>query len=95
MGIAAPLAAAQSGTLLTIIVTGDDLSYNGQARFEYSLDSGGKTVMTDSVTGPVYPAIWLAVFPITAPAPGQYVLQGAIRRGQNTTSVVIAHLVVF
>ena len=97
IGIAAPIAAIESGSALNILMTGDDMNYYGQARFEYSLTSGGTTVMADSVSGPAYPGIWLAVFPVTAPAPGRYLLQGAIRSGQTlaTSSVVTGQLIIF
>jgi hypothetical protein len=95
IGIAAPMAAVASGSELMIIMTSDDLSFNGLARFEYTLDAGGKTVMTDSVTGPVYPAIWLAVFPIVAPAPGLYILQGAIHISKTLDTNVIGQLIVY
>jgi hypothetical protein len=95
VGMAAPLVGVESGSRLTIIMTGDDLSDSGQARFEVSLNSGGKTVWTDSVTGPVYPAIWLSVFSLTAPAAGRYEVQGAIRTGKTSSSVVTGQLIVF
>ena len=97
VGIAAPLAVVESGSALTILLTSDNLSYWGQGSFTYSLVSGGKAVLTDSVAGPVYPAIWLAVFPINAPAPGRYILEGVVRTGPGfaTKTVVLGQLIVF
>jgi len=97
VGLAAPLGAVDSGTALTISLSGDNLSYDGQASFQYNLVSGGTTVMTGSVAAPVTPGIWLAQFPINAPAPGRYLLQGIIWTGANLTTktVIISQLMVF
>ena len=98
MGVAAPVAAVESGSPLTIVLTGDDLSYEGNGSFQFNLISGGTTVMTGSTgTISVYPSIWLAQFPINAPAPGRYVLEGIIWTGASLTTktVVIGQLIVF
>jgi hypothetical protein len=85
--IALPLGAVNSGGTVTIVVTGDDLFYGGTASFTYNIKANPTVapVSTGTVSGTVAPGIWYAKFPITAPAPGQYVLEGIISVGENQT----------
>lgn len=83
--IALPLAAVIEGHAVTIIVTGDDLFYGGTAAFTFNIRANPTVapILTETVSGTVSPGIWLAQFPITVPAPGQYILQGEISTGEN------------
>lgn len=96
--IALPLAAVFEGDSITIVVTGDDLFYGGTAAFSYAIRANptGAPVMTGTVAGDVAPGIWFAHFPISAPAPGQYILEGVISTGENLTnqSVVSTKLII-
>ena len=96
--IALPLAAVYSNQPITIMVTGDDLFYGGNAAFTYSIKANPTVapVMTGTVSGTVSPGIWFAEFPINAPAPGMYILQGDIATGQNLQqhTTVSTHIVI-
>jgi hypothetical protein len=83
--LALPLAAVTTGHAITIVVTGDDLFYGGMASFAFSIKANPTVapVLAGSVSGTVAPGIWAAQFPITAPAPGQYILEGVISTGEN------------
>jgi hypothetical protein len=83
--IALPLGAIAEGESVTVLLTGDDLFYGGDAAFTYAIKANPTVapVMTGSVAGSVFPGIWFAQFPITAPAPGHYVLEGDIATGEN------------
>jgi hypothetical protein len=52
--------------------------------------------MTGTVSGSVFPGIWYAEFPINAPAPGMYILEGDIATGQNLQqhTTVSTHIVI-
>lgn len=93
-----PINAIQSGASVTIIVLGDDLFYGGNATFSYSIKPNptAAPVSSGSVGGDVSPGSWFAQFPISAPAPGEYVLEGTISVGQtqgqsvsSTTKLII------
>jgi hypothetical protein len=98
IGFALPLAAVPEGAAITISVTGDDLFYGGDASFSYSIKANPSVapVSTGSVSGTVSPSIWLAQFPITAPAAGHYILQGDIATGEGLShhTTVTASLIV-
>ena len=83
--IALPLGAVRSGSSVTVMVLGDDLFYGGNASFTYSIKANPTVapISTGSVSGTVSPGIWFAEFPISAPAPGWYVLEGDIATGQG------------
>jgi hypothetical protein len=96
--IALPLGAVFSGSSTTIIVTGDDLFYGGLASFSFSIKANPTVapIMTESVEADVTPGIWLAQFPITAPAPGYYILEGQIATGEGLKQVtsVSSHILI-
>jgi len=96
--IALPLAAVYSAQPITILLTGDDLFYGGNASFSYSIKANPTVapVLTGSVSGTVSPGIWFAQFPIDAPASGSYILEGDIATGQNLQqhTTVSTHIIV-
>jgi len=96
--IALPLGAIFEGSSTTIIVTGDDLFYGGLASFSFSIKANPTVapILTGSVSGDVTPGIWLAQFPITAPASGYYLLEGDIATGENLShhTTVSTHLLI-
>lgn len=96
--IALPLGAVYSGQNITVVVFGDNLFYGGNAAFTYSIKANPTVapVSTGTVGGNVYPGIWLAQFPITAPAPGAYILEGEISTGQNFSqhTKVSSHIII-
>lgn len=96
--LALPLGAVFSGQSITIVLTGDDLFYGGNASFDFAIKANPTVapVLTGSVSGTVSPGIWYAQFPIAAPAPGEYILQGTISTGENLSqhTSVSAHLIV-
>jgi hypothetical protein len=96
--IALPLGAVFEGSSITIMVTGDDLFYGGNAAFTYSIKANPTVapILTGTVSGTVSPGIWFAQFPITAPATGYYILEGDIATGQGLKqhSMVSAHLLI-
>jgi hypothetical protein len=98
LGVAIPHAAVTTGSALTIVLTGDDISYDGDCSFTVSLISGGVTAWTSTASGSCYPAVWLAEFPVTSTAlsVGHYELMGVINTGHNLTdkTVVISQLYV-
>jgi hypothetical protein len=83
--IALPLAAVTEGQSVSIVLTGDDLFYGGNADFTFNIKANPTVapVLTGSVSGEVSPGIWYAKFPISAPAPGEYLLEGTISTGEN------------
>ncbi len=96
--IALPLGAVFEGSSITIIVTGDDLFYGGTASFTFNIKANPSVapIMTGSVSGTFEPGIWMAQFPITAPAPGYYILEGVIATGEGLkqTTRVTSHLLI-
>jgi hypothetical protein len=96
--IALPLGAVYSAQPITVVITGDDLFYGGNASFTYSIKANATVapVLTGSVSGTVSPGIWFAQFPIDAPAPGMYLLVGDIATGQNLQqhTTVSTHIIV-
>lgn len=96
--IALPLAAVHSGEAITIMVNGDDLFYGGNAAFTYAIKANPTVapVSTESVSGTVSPGIWYAEFPISAPAPGAYILEGDIATGENLShhTTVSTHIII-
>jgi len=93
-----PLAAVNEGHTVTIILTGDDLFYGGTAAFTFSIKANPTVapIMTQTVSGPVSPGIWFAQFPITAPAPGMYILEGDIATGEHLSqhTTVSTHIII-
>jgi len=92
-----PLGAVTTGSSISIIITGDDLFYSGNAAFSYTITTSPSAppVSTGTVFGGVYPSIWWAKFPITAPAPGLYMVEGVITTADpNYTTKVTAPLLV-
>ena len=83
--IALPLGAVTEGGKVTIIVTGDDLFYGGNASFTFNIRANPSVapVLTGTVSGTISPNIYFAEFPITAPAHGDYILEGIVSTGQN------------
>ena len=83
--IALPLAAVTEGGKVTIMVIGDDLFYGGTAAFTFNIRANPTVapILTETYSVTVSPGIWLVYFPITAPAPGQYILQGEISTGES------------
>ena len=83
--IALPLAAVTEGGKVTIMVIGDDLFYGGNASFTFNITANPSVapVLTGTVSGTISPGIWFAEFPITAPAHGNYILEGIVSTGQN------------
>ncbi|HUE20566.1 MAG TPA: hypothetical protein VMQ86_02730 [Bryobacteraceae bacterium] len=96
--IALPLGAVTSGHAITIMVTGDNLNYNANASFTFNIKPNAMAapILTESVSGDVYPGIWIAQFPVTAPAPGTYIVEGVISTGANLSqqTKVVGPLVV-
>jgi len=98
IGFALPQAAVPESAAITISITGDDLFYGGDASFTYSIKANPTVapVSSESVSGTVSPGIWLAQFPITAPAAGHYILEGDIATGEGLShhTTVTATLIV-
>jgi hypothetical protein len=96
--ISLPISAVSSGSSVTIMVLGDDLFYGGDANFTFSIKANPTVapVLTGTVGGTVSPGIWFAQFPITAPAPGSYVLEGVISTGENMSkhTTVSANIII-
>jgi len=92
-----PLGAVTSGASVSIIITGDDLFYSGNAAFTYNIltSPSAPPVSTGTVFGGVFPSIWWAKFPITAPAPGLYMVEGIITTADpSQTTKITAPLLV-
>ena len=83
--IALPLAAVTEGGKVTIMVCGDNLFYGGEASFTFNIKANPTVapIMTGTVSGLVTPGVYFAQFPITAPAHGNYILEGIISTGAN------------
>jgi hypothetical protein len=83
--IALPLAAVSEGQSVTVVITGDDLFYSGNADFTFNIKANPTVapILTGTVSGDTYAGIWYAKFPITAPAPGEYILEGVISTGET------------
>jgi hypothetical protein len=100
LGLSLPLAAVAEGAPLTVVVTGDDVSYDGTCIFSYAIKQTVNTppVSSGAVTTTCYPSIWLAYFNITAPpnVKGGYVVEGSITYGAELKrfSTVIGYLTV-
>jgi hypothetical protein len=96
--VALPLGAVFSGSSVTIVITGDNLFYGGTAAFTFNIKANPTVapIMTGTVGGAVYPGIWSAQFPITAPAPGVYILEGVIGTGENLAkqTKVSTHIII-
>jgi hypothetical protein len=93
-----PLAAVTTGAPVTIVITADDLYYTGNIAVSY-------TIMANPATAPVstgtyfiecaFPSIWWIKFPISAPAPGLYMVEATITTANPTfTTKVTAPLLV-
>jgi hypothetical protein len=96
--VALPLGAVFSGSAVTIVITGDDLFYGGDATFTFNIKANPTVapVLTGIVGGTVSPGIYFAQFPITAPAPGAYILEGVISTGENLSkqTTVSTHIII-